>query len=176
MAAAAGVVVKPDEYFGFETYAREGPIFPSAEKVREQSRVGEMVLGCLFQAKPERLLGVKRERVEPSAVGGNHQVTDYFALAPGLSLRRPDEIETVALRLEFRGETPVLRDFLNALARAPELLVVRSVEVTTPEQKAAGNAGRSGDSTGFVAGPKPSQFAVIVEAVKPAAGPVSVQP
>jgi hypothetical protein len=166
-AAAQNIVVRSDEYFGFEAYAREGPSLAGMGRVQRQSRVAEAILDCLFQSHPSGLLGVKREHSEPEGSAQERQARDDFVLPANLSLRRPGEIDTVAFRLEFRGETPALRNFLNALAGAPGMLVVRSVDVKALDAKKSDAAGKRGEGSGPVVGPGPCLFVVVVEAVRP---------
>jgi hypothetical protein len=175
-ADAANVVVKRDEYFGFEAYAREGPADANRKAVRQQSVMVETILACLFQARPERLVGVKRERVEPAFVAGDRQAKDFLVVPPSLSLRRTGTIDTLAFRIEFRGETAVLRRFLGALADRPEMLVVRSIEVSPPGGSRSGNAAPRGEAPGLLVRQHESHFAVIVEAVKPPSVPPPTPP
>jgi hypothetical protein len=164
-ADAANVSVKPDEHFGFGAYANEGPAVASLASVQRQGLAGEAILGCLFSAQPQALLAVKREPGEPSHPAGDRQPRDHVVVQRGLSLRRPGEIETVAFRVEFSGETTVLREFLSALAHASEMLVVRSIDVAPPVRGGSERAGGRGKTTGSVAQQAPSHFVVTVEAV-----------
>ena len=78
----------------------------------------------------------------------------------------PGRVESEAFRLEFTGQTAVLRAFLNSLAALPRPVIVRRVEVEPLTAE-------SGASTAPVAGaPVPlvaqnlSKFAVVVECVE----------
>ena len=95
-----------------------------------------------------------------------------------LSVRRPGEVETVAFRVEFSGQTATLRNFLTALAALPQPFLVRSVEVEplpVPVAPAAPVAGAPEAPVPLVR-QNLSRFAVIVESVLLAGAPVKTTP
>lgn len=125
LAGEARIALRSDEQFGFSSHARAGPAEPWIEAVLRQRRAVERVLGPLFEARPLALLGVRRE--PPGMVPALGE--DFFVLDPGLSVKQDGLVETEALRVEFTGQTAVVRDFLNGLIVLPHSAVVRSVEV-----------------------------------------------
>ena len=154
-AARSQVAVKPDERFGFATHANEGPEPDLLPAVFRQRLVMQRLLDDLLAARPRALLSVQRERPltaaqrtarqsPPAAVAGANQnaaptqppaprkgdvPADFFEPDARLSLRQPDVIGAEAFRLEFTGQTPALRAFLNSLAIFKVPLIVRSVTV-----------------------------------------------
>lgn len=139
-----GITLRESEYFGFASYAEAGPEKEFVRSVARQRRVVEGLLGELFQAKPSRFDGLRRERPMSSAQGEKSAEkrpiaiasqsregapSDYFTLDSAMSLRRSGNVDTLAFRLSFAGETSVLRTFLNRLAGAQEPWWVRQVEV-----------------------------------------------
>ena len=140
LAAHQAVAISPDQAFGFAAYAHEGPAEKELGAVHEQLRLTQLVAGKLFAAHPEKLLAIRRE---PLRVGererGREAADDYFAFDP----RENGMIEGRAVQLEFTGQTPVLRAFLNSLANAPEPLVVRKVEVEPVREDAKQHGARS---------------------------------
>lgn len=54
---------------------------------------------------------------------------DFFDSDDALSLRVPGRVECEAIRLEFSGQTPALRAFLNNLAAMTRPMIVRRIEV-----------------------------------------------
>lgn len=166
-ATVANVIVKPDEHFGFGAYAKEAPPVAGMARVRQQCGIAETILGCLFSGHPRELLAVRRELVEPSpgAVGGRQG--DYFVLQQSLSLRGEAGLETLAFQVDFTGETAALREFLLALAQAPELLVVRSIEVVPANGDRPERAGGKESTSGPVARQTLSRFTVTMEAIRP---------
>ncbi len=153
-AARSRVAVKPDERFGFATHSNEGPEPDLLPAVFRQRIVMQRLLDDLLAARPRALLSVQREhpltaaqrtarQSPPAATGENQNTTptqppaprkgdvpaDFFEPDARLSLRQPGVMGTEAFRLEFTGQTPALRAFLNSLAIFKVPLIVRSVTV-----------------------------------------------
>ena len=156
LAAGNGVGLVPDESFGFATYAHEGPREKELDAVHEQIGLTRLLVEKLFAARPGRLLAIHREQPNSGkGDGGRPGAEDFFALDARLDLRAAGLMDGRAIQLEFTGQTPVLRTFLNSLGVAPEPLVVRSVEVE-PIQNDSKLSGHF------------SKFSVVVQLVKPA--------
>ena len=152
-AARSQVAVKSDEHLGFATHANEGPEPDLLPAVFRQRVVMQRLLDDLLAARPRALLSVQREhpltaaqrmaRQSPPGAGANQNATpaqppaprkgdvpaDFFEIEARLSLRQPAVIGAEAFRLEFTGQTPALRAFLNSLAIFKVPLIVRSVTV-----------------------------------------------
>ena len=175
-AARAGIALKPDERFGFSTYANEAPESGRLGVVLRERRVVQYLLEALIDARPRELLSVQREqpveftgrpvaanpagmRLGKSAGPG---MTDYFEIDPAVSMRVPDEVETTAFRVTFVGHTAVLRTLLNKLAEFELPVVVRAVEVA-PLASSPDASNRPG-ATPIVTAPW-SRFTVTVEFV-----------
>lgn len=141
-----GISLRESEYFGFASYAEAGPEKEFVRSVARQRRAVETLLGELFHARPARFDGLRRERPFsqmpeekgaarrpelPASQGREGSPADFFTLDSAMSLRRSGNVDTLAFRLSFAGETSVLRTFLNRLAGAEEPWWVRQVEVTT---------------------------------------------
>lgn len=170
-AITSRITLRPDERFGFATYANEGPGPDLLAPVHRQQLAVEQLLDPLFESRPLALLGVKREP-PPGVVGtGRAGGEDFFTLDPGLSLRRAGLIETEAVRIEFTGQTSTLRTFLGGLAHLRHPVVVRGVDV---EPLATSGNLRPAASSGApvpVVRQSLSKFAVTVEFVLLAAAP-----
>ena len=162
-AAKSGVIVRPDERFGFSAYTHEGPEPELIRPVYRQRRIVEYLLTALLPARPRTLVSVQREdpatiarddrkaaapaapvaqRPGPAAgaSGGAGPSSEIFTIDPQVSARTPGYVDTMAFRLTFTGQTASLRGFMNALA-IPEIpLVVRSVEVEPLHAEAARSA------------------------------------
>lgn len=184
LAGRAQVMIKPDERFGFSAHMNEGPETDLVPAVFRQRVAAKRLVDALLEARPRVLVAVQRERPQteaqraqrnqagpaaapaesaPALVGATG---DFFDFSGRNSLRVPGRVESEAFRLEFTGQTPALRAFLNSLANFPLPVVVRRVEV---EPLVAENVA----TTAPVAGaPVPlvtqnlSKFAVIVECVE----------
>ena len=180
-ALAAGVTVRPGESFGFAAYRGAGPAEGAVAVVLQQFHAVQALCEILFESRPLGLLAIQRQDPAGAPGVGNPPAAftktrgqtdpadptpDCFEVAGGLALRLPDHASSPASRLEFSGQTRVLRDFLNRLAGHAQPVFVRSVEV---EPLDIGATGASTDSA--AAGLVPlvtrnlSRFTVIVQLV-----------
>ncbi len=152
------VALKPEERFGFAEYANAGPEPELIAEVFHERLIAQYLLETLFEAQPQRLLSVQRERpltkaerLAASGAGGGRRdastVADYFEIDPRVSARVPGFVEATAFRLSFVGQTGVLRTLLNKFAAFELPVVVRSVEV----EPAAGNE-RGGSGAAAIPG------------------------
>lgn len=185
LAAHAQVVLKPDERFSFAAHANEGPEAELVPAVFRQRLAAQFLMEALLEARPGALLSVQRERPlaatqrtqrnQPGQAGvpagaastaGGGATADFFEYDAQNSLRQPGRIESEAFRLEFTGQTPVLRALLNRLASSAQPVIVRRVEV---ERLTAGTAttvsAAAGTPVPLVSG-NLSKFAVVVECVE----------
>ena len=173
-ADAAKVALRPDERFGFAAYANEGPAADVIAQVHRQRLVGESVVECLLAARPRALRALHREAVGSVLPGARSQGEDYFTMDRALLVRRPGDIDSLAFRVEFNGQTATLRDFLTGLANLPRPLIVRSVEAE-PLTAAASMPGPAGPP-GLLVGRNFSKFTVVIESVFPASVPAKAVP
>jgi len=122
--------------FGFEKYFRttlipEGEVVPRLDKQRQ---ILSYILDQLIDADPTAIREVNREDLED--VSGDKG----FQIDPVISARVPDVIDTFAFQVTFTGYTPVLRRFLNNLAKFQLPVVVRSVSVDRINSKSQADA------------------------------------
>ncbi|MBI3887398.1 MAG: hypothetical protein HY302_16955 [Opitutae bacterium] len=203
LAARTRVAVQPGEKFGFATHANEGPEPDLLLAVFRQRLIVERLLDELLAARPQALLAVQREhpltvarRAARSAAPGAGPETDppvpaarkgevpadFFTPDPRLSLQRAGVIGAEAFRLEFTGQTPALRGFLNSLAAYKVPLIVRSVAVES--LSAEPPLAELSDSPAPVPGAAPvplvaqnlSKFTVVVEYVELLSAPAARAP
>lgn len=172
LAGQRHVSLHADERFGFASYAKAGPAISLLPAVHRQRLVAQHLVETLLEAEPRELLRVQRERPAGAASrtdslatpdGTSDVATDFFMPDERLSLRVAGLVGTGAFRVEFTGQTQVLRLFLNELAAFRLPLVVRSIEVE-PLGAAVPDQG-SRDSAPFVAATF-SKFSVVVECIE----------
>ena len=164
-AAQARVGFAPDEHFGFATYSTEGPAPELLPGVYRQRLVAQRLVDALIVARPLALLGFQREA--PAVLVEKNIAADYFFLNPALSLRQPGQLDTLAFRVEFSGQTATLRDFLNRIAGVSQPFIVRSVEI---EPLPAVNSVTPSTAIPLVR-QNFSKFTVLVEFILPRAAP-----
>jgi hypothetical protein len=183
LAARAQVMIKPEERFGFATHSNEGPAEELVPAVFRQRWAAQYLVEALLEARPRALVGVQRERPltaarreqrnQPAQAGaavanpaGGGASGDFFDFDTANSLRVPGQVESEAFRLEFTGQTPALRAFLNSLAALPLPVIVRRVEVEPlTSESAAAAASEPGAPVPLVT-QNLSKFAVVVECVE----------
>ncbi len=168
-AQRAGVILRPDERFGFSSYAHEAPEAGRLAAVFRERLLVQYLLETLLDARPRQLLSVQRER--PAGAGGRSAAGavaagagDYFDLDPHLSARVPGLVETAAIRLAFTAQTAVLRTLLNKLAECELPVVVRAVEVAPADGPPDASTPARPGATSLIARPW-SHFTVTVELI-----------
>jgi len=162
-AADAHVALKPTERFGFASYANQGPPEAQRADVYRQCAAATGLIDALLEARPLELLSVKREssgQIGPEKT--MQAVDDYFSVPRSVSLRQPGLVNTDAFRLEFTGQTPVLRQFLNTLAGSTRAVAVRLVEVE-PYWTNRSSAGHAQAAAEHLDRPQISKFTVTLE-------------
>jgi hypothetical protein len=170
-AKTSSVKLNPQERFGFSEYSHAGPEPDDFEKVAVARDATEFLLHALFRSRPQQLLGLSREQVKPMKVKQSSAAADLFEWPEGSSLRRNGIVDSLALRVSFVGETVSLREFINVLAAAPGMVVVRSVEVDPAAEKLneATEKESVAEETVSLVRKSVSRFTVVVEFVESAA-------
>lgn len=187
LAARAQVMLKPEERFGFATHSNEGPGEEWVPAVFRQRLAAQHLVEALLEARPRVLVGVQRERPltaaqraqrnqpapaavtavnPPAGVTGGGVPADFFEFDGATSLRVPGQVESEAFRLEFTGQTPALRAFLNSLAALPLPVIVRRVEVEPLTTESAAPAVPEAGAPVPLVTQNLSKFAVVVECVE----------
>ncbi len=178
-AEAAEVAIPAGTRFGFQTYVSTGPDRDLIPQVHRQRLLAEYLLTTLFEAKPQELVSLQRNRpVAPGAApvaqpvaqrgasGGtnaNSPENDFFAIDPRMTAAVPGFVETTGFKISFIGYSDSLRDFLNEIAKFELPLVVRSVEVEPVVNKAETSNRRSQSSAA-------SSLSALFGGTTPAAG------
>lgn len=174
-ARAAGVRLSANERFGFGEHANTGPEPESIAAVFRQRIIVEHLLEALWRARPDELIAVRRERprMDPAiraetneAAQARDGVGSFFVLDPAVSARRAGVIEAAAFRLEFVGDTAVLRSLLNSIAGDEWPLSVRLVEASRRDQGEEPRSGATDAAVGVLIRPVPMKFVVTIEFVE----------
>lgn len=198
-AARAQVGLKSDERFGFASHTQAGPAAGLIAAVHQQQVAGQMLTEALLEAHPRSVLSVRRERPltaaqradrnRPVAANQTSPVVlspaedpagDFFEFDPALSSRVAGLVDSDAFRLEFTGQTPVLRSFLNTLAAGPWPVVVRTVEVEPQAAEGAllppAGSAHATEATVPLVRSQSSRFRVVVEVVQLIPEPARLAP
>ena len=179
------VATRSGERFGFSSHTQEGPAAELVAAVFRQRILAQYLIETLLEVRPAALLSVQREQplttvqrarrnqpLPPDSFANagpsvaHDAAADFFLLDRQFSVRVPGQVESDAFRLEFTGQTPVLRTFLNRLAAFQLPGIVRSVEVfpaaAVPTTARAEPPAASGTRVPLVT-PTLSRYVVIVE-------------
>ena len=128
---AKPITVAEDFGFGFEQYLDDAAHFESDEAniaLDKQRQILSYIIDQLIASGPDSIVQVQRELLELSP----EEIAKNFSIAPEISARVENAIETMAFSVTFIGYTESLRLFLNNLARPLMPIVVRSIEVERP--------------------------------------------
>jgi hypothetical protein len=181
LAARARVTLRPEERFGFGAHRNEGPEAGLVPAVFRQRVAAQELVEALLEARPQELVAVHRERPQtaagrnpsgPVGPGPAHQsafgaeAADFFEFVRAESLRVPGRVESDVFRLEFTGQTPALRAFLNSLAVLKVPAIVRRVEVEPLSMDSAMMISQEGGAAVPLVAQNLSRFAVTVECVE----------
>ena len=171
-----GVRIGREENFGLASHVQSGPPPELIEVVHRQQQLIAILLGCLWEARPEEFAGLRRERPLPVAQRGERRDSplgaastpaagessdDFFSPDGELRVDVPGLVESQHFRCEFIGRTKALRDFLNSLAAHRHPFLVRSVEVTPHESTSPGSEEKEP-----LVRHHASRFAVVVAAIE----------
>lgn len=149
-----GVALNLEECFGFAEYTHAGPEQELIPAVFRERLIAQYLLETLFEARPQQLLALQRERPftkasrasgESASVRSNGDASrDYLEIDTRIYARVPGFVEAAAFRVTFVGQTVALRSWLNDLARFELPLVVRAVEIEPAATLADDNVGVQG--------------------------------
>jgi hypothetical protein len=168
-AQAASVRLLPGEMFGWASYAQVGPERDLIPEVHRQRRVIDRVVRLLLGAEPRGLAGVQRERPRGSntdAAPTTGVAADIFVPDPRWRISDGRRVSSTFVRVNFEGDTHVLRRFLHALASSVPPLLVRSLDVEPVPSETGGELGPSDAAGPAAVAPAWSRFGVTIEALE----------
>jgi hypothetical protein len=168
-AQAASVRLLPGEMFGWASYAQGGPERDLIPEVHRQRRVIDRVVRLLFATEPRSLTGVQRERPRGSsndAAATTGVAADFFVPDPRWRILDDRRVSSTLVRVNFEGDTQVLRRFLHALASSVPPLLVRALDVEPVPWETGGELGPTDAAGPTAVAPAWSRFAVTIEALE----------
>jgi hypothetical protein len=128
----APVSIAQDLSFGFEVYAEQASI-PEESKVipllDQQRQILSYVLLQLLASDPLEIVAVNR-RIYEGESPTDAKKLNGFKMPKVASAAVKGLIQTIPLKVEFRGYTNSLRNFLNKLAEFKLPILVRSIQVS----------------------------------------------
>ncbi len=142
LAASSEVKTVEGSRYGFSQYENVGPVEEAIERVHKQAKIMEALLQALFDSGISEFVSIKREASvvpEPSdepqrSVEGD----EIFSIDSTSEFKRTDSLESLAFRVEFKGQSLSMRSFLNRITGSSLPFSIHEIEVAL--DKEAGSA------------------------------------
>lgn len=132
-ALAQGADIRFDEgyRFGFSSYENVGPSIEVLAVVHKQTKIMEALLQALADAGVSELVAVEREN--PAALGQEDSRSsggaDFFSMPSKSLIRSTDAFDSLAFRLEFKGQSHAMRSFVNRVNGSSLPFTISQIEV-----------------------------------------------
>ena len=126
--------------FGFDRFKLEStvPEDPSEIALLDKQRdILDFLLSELFITNPQGITAVKREVARTIVGEEDFSISDdpsIFKISSSVSSSVEGAIDTIAFEISFTGKTQSLREYLNRLAQFERPIVVRSINVSRPNE------------------------------------------
>lgn len=136
----APIEIPKDFAFGFDRFKQESKVPEDPQEVAmldKQRDVLDYLVGELFATHPKAILTVKRESAKQSE---SNDFDDYyddasiFRIGSSVTSKVEGAIDTIPFEISFSGKTNTLRGFLNRLVEFKRPVVVRSINVSRPNE------------------------------------------
>ena len=147
LAISSSVKTVEGSRFGFKQYENVGPSKEDITRVHRQTKIMEALLQALFDSGIGELVSIKREgseEAQPQLKGRSDSTSngELFSLEGDGLVRRADSFDSLAFRLEFKGQSLAMRGFLNRITGSSLPFSVHEVDVRL-ERESGSDEGRS---------------------------------
>lgn len=131
LAQSADIRFEEGYRFGFSAYENVGPSIEAIPLVHKQARILEALLQALVDAGISELVSLERENPEDlgSADSKGQRGADFFQAPRGGFIRSTEAFESLAFRLEFKGQSHAMRSFLNRVNGSSLPFNISQIEV-----------------------------------------------
>ena len=136
----APIEIPQDFAFGFDRFKLESKVPEDQDEIAmldKQRDILDFLIGELYATHPNAILSVKRQSARQSE---NKAFDDYygdssiFEIGTSVTSKVEGAIDTIPFEISFSGKTNTLRDFLNRLVEFKRPIVVRSINVSRPNE------------------------------------------
>ena len=136
----APIEIPQDFAFGFDRFKLESKVPEDQEEIAmldKQRDILDFLIGELYATHPKAILSVKRQSAKQSE---NNAFDEYygdssiFEIGSSVTSKVEGAIDTIPFEISFSGKTNTLRDFLNRLVEFKRPIVVRSINVSRPNE------------------------------------------
>ncbi len=130
----------PDGFaFGFDRFSLETKVPESPEEILlldKQRDILDFLMTELFATNPKGIIEVKRESAKSISQEEDGYSSDpsIFKISSSVTSRVEGAINTIPFQISFSGKTNSLREYLNRLADFDRPIVVRSINVSRPNE------------------------------------------
>lgn len=135
----APIEIPQDFAFGFDRFKLESKVPEDSKEIAmldKQRDILDFLMGELYASHPKAILAVKRQSAKQSDDDFDEYYGDssIFNIAPSVTSKVEGAIDTIPFEISFSGKTNTLRDFLNRLVEFKRPIVVRSINVSRPNE------------------------------------------
>ena len=125
--------------FGFSAYENVGPSVDTIAIVHKQSKILEALLQALVDAGISELVAVERENpaIRGKAESQNLGGSDFFEMPGNSPIRSSEAFESLAFRLEFKGQSHAMRSFVNRVNGSSLPFAISEIEVQLERESGA---------------------------------------
>ena len=147
LAISSGVKTVEGSRFGFKQYENVGPSKDDITRVHRQTKIMEALLQALFDSGISEFVSIKREgseEAQPQVKGRSDSTPngELFSLEGDGLVRSTASFDSLAFRLEFKGQSLSMRGFLNRITGSSLPFSVHEVAVRL-ERESGSDEGRS---------------------------------
>ena len=133
------IEIPQDFAFGFDRFKLESKVPEDSKEIAmldKQRDILDFLMGELYSSHPKAILAVKRQSAKQSDSDFDEYYGDssIFNIAQSVTSKVEGAIDTIPFEISFSGKTNTLRDFLNRLAEFNRPIVVRSINVSRPDE------------------------------------------
>ena len=129
-----------DFAFGFDRFKLESKVPDDPKEIAmldKQRDILDFLISELFATHPTGISSIKRQtakQLEDNDFDDYYGDASIFNIGSSVTSRVEGAIDTIAFQISFSGKTNTLRGFLNRLAEFKRPIVVRSINVSRPNE------------------------------------------
>ena len=128
LAITSGVKHPEDGRYGFSEYENVGPEEEVIDRVHRQAKIMESLLLALFDSGISEFVSIRRESSVPGETVSTGE-GDIFNRPSKRSENTTEAFDSLAFRLEFKGQSLALRSFLNRVSSSSLPFSISEIEV-----------------------------------------------
>ena len=134
------IEIPQDFAFGFDRFKLESKVPEDKKEIAmldKQRDILDFLMAELYSTHPKSIISVKRQsakQFKDNEFGEYYGDSSIFEIGSSVTSKVEGAIDTIPFEISFSGKTNTLRDFLNRLAAFKRPIVVRSINVSRPNE------------------------------------------